>query len=177
MMSVYAMVRMRNGNNAADRELRVIATSKASTTIAGSDHAKILMSRTNASRSRGRESANRSPLKNDSCTRSQRGILGTNTTIAVTTASELTVATTVLRRLRARSYAARRPVTVPTDYGYVCLGNRDDRRVGLVCQPGLFDLSECAVVLECSECNINTRNKWVIKVKDQTEVVRCCACA
>ena len=118
MMSVNAMVRMRKGNNAAERELRVTAISSARATIAGMDHAKILMSRTKASRRRGSESANRSPLKNDSCTRSHRGILGTKTTIAVTTASELTVATTVLRRLRARSYAARRPVMVPISYGY-----------------------------------------------------------
>ena len=112
MMSVYAMVRARTGNSAGDRELRAIAINMARIRMSGADQANILTSRMNASSSRGNELRKRSPLKNDCRTRSHRGICGTRSTIAATTISELTVATAILRRFRACSYAARRLVVV-----------------------------------------------------------------
>jgi hypothetical protein len=89
---------MRIGNKAGLRELRVIARTKARAMIAGVDHANIFMSKTNASSNLGNESTKRSPLKNDSRTRSQRGNFGIRKTSAPIIATVLSAAMMLLRR-------------------------------------------------------------------------------
>jgi hypothetical protein len=88
---------MRTGNSAGLRELRAIAKTNAKAIIAGVDHTKILMSKTNASNNLGSESINLSPLKNDSLTRSQRGNLGIAKTRSETTTTVLSAAIMLLR--------------------------------------------------------------------------------
>ena len=74
-----------------------MAKTNAKAIIAGVDHAKILMSNTNASSNRGNESTNLSPLKKDSLTRSQRGNFGIAKTSDETTTTVLSAAMMLLR--------------------------------------------------------------------------------
>ena len=97
MMSIYPITKIRIGKSAGLRELRAIAKTNAKAIIAGVDHAKILMSNTNASNNRGNESINLSPLKNDSLTRSQRGRRGTRNISSETTTTVLSAAMMLLR--------------------------------------------------------------------------------
>jgi hypothetical protein len=97
MMSMYAITKMRIGNKAGFRELRAIASNSAKAIIAGVDQAKIFISRTKASSNLGNESNKRSPLKNDSLTRPQRGSLGIATIKSPTTTTVLSAAIMLLR--------------------------------------------------------------------------------
>jgi hypothetical protein len=89
------------------RVLRAIAINTATIKMHGVVHAKILMSSTNASRSRGNESVRRSQSKNDFFTLSQRGMRGTSMTINATTTAVLSAAMVLLRRRCRRSNSFR----------------------------------------------------------------------
>jgi hypothetical protein len=101
--SVYPAANKRSGKSAGLRTPRARAISSAMTKMHGADQAKILTSSQKASTSRGNESTNTSPSKNDRRTRCHPGVMGTRTTIAVTTSAVLAAAMMTERRRCARS--------------------------------------------------------------------------